>query len=71
MYRATVPYLRKSLRKLAQWAVKEKPRSVGLPKIGAGLGKLSWTGDVRPLMIEHLAPPETLFVVYETYLPEG
>lgn len=68
MYHATLPYLRRALRRLARWAVEGGIGSVGLPKIGAGLGKLSWGEQVRPLFVEHLAAPPCRFVVYEDYV---
>lgn len=67
MYHATVPYLRKALRGLRMWADANEIESVGLPKIGAGLGKLSWEDDVRPLFVEHLTAGATRFVVYEVF----
>ena len=70
MYHATLAYLRRSLRTLAKWTLKNEVRSVALPKIGAGLGKLAWEHEVRPLMIEHLSPGFTRFVVYETFRDE-
>jgi O-acetyl-ADP-ribose deacetylase (regulator of RNase III) len=67
MYHATLSYLRKALRRLARWSDDAAVRSVGLPKIGGGLGKLSWPDEVRPLVIEHLATPSCRFVVYEDF----
>lgn len=67
MYHATVTYLRKSLRSLAKWASREEIESVTLPKIGAGLGKLSWTSEVKPLMVEHLSDSNCTFIVYEDF----
>jgi len=67
MYHATMPYLRKAIRRLSRWADAAEAGSVGLPKIGAGLGKLSWAEQVKPLLIEHLEPARTPFVVYEEY----
>jgi O-acetyl-ADP-ribose deacetylase (regulator of RNase III) len=67
MYHAKLPYLRKALRRLARWADGEEIKDVGLPKIGAGLGKLSWPGEVKPLMVELLADARCLFVVYEDF----
>lgn len=67
MYHATLPYVRKALRRLAKWAEKNSIKSVALPKIAAGLGKLSWEEQIRPLLIEHLAPGSTRFVVYEVF----
>jgi O-acetyl-ADP-ribose deacetylase (regulator of RNase III) len=70
MYHATLPYLRKAIRKLAKWAEKSGIESVALPKIGAGLGKLSWEEEIKPLFIEHLASGSTRFVVYEIFRNE-
>ena len=70
MYHATLSYLRKSLRRLAIWAEKEDVQSVALPKIGAGLGKLSWDSEVRPLLMEHLSESSCRFVVYEDFRNE-
>ncbi|MBL8580567.1 MAG: macro domain-containing protein [Mesorhizobium sp.] len=70
MYHATMPYLRKAVRNLAKWADTAGIESVALPKIGAGLGKLSWDGDVRHLLEEHLEPRSTRYVVYETFRNE-
>lgn len=67
MYHATLPYLRKSLRALAAWAELNGVKSVALPKIGAGLGKLSWDKQVKPLMIEQLDTVNCAFVVYEQF----
>ena len=70
MYHATIPFLRKAVRKLAKWAREKQIDSVALPKIGAGLGKLSWETDVRPIFVAHLSEPTTHFVVFETYEPD-
>ena len=67
MYHTTVSYLRKSLRSLAKWADKNDVKSVALPKIGAGLGKLSWKTEVKPLMIEHLTESKCSFIVLEDF----
>jgi O-acetyl-ADP-ribose deacetylase (regulator of RNase III) len=67
MYHATLPFLRRSLRKLSAWARASAVESVALPKIGAGLGKLSWQDEVRPLLIESLSDHPCAFVVYEDY----
>lgn len=70
MYHATLPYLRKAVRKLAKWAEKNRIHSVALPKIGAGLGKLSWEAEVKPLFLEHLTRGATRYVVYEIFRNE-
>jgi len=70
MYHATLPYIRKAVRKLAKWADKNRINSVALPKIGAGLGKLSWEAEIKPLFIEHLSDSATRYVVYEIFRNE-
>lgn len=67
MYHATLPFLRRSLKKLSVWAAASAVESVALPKIGAGLGKLSWRDEVRPLLIESFSDHPCAFVVYEDY----
>ena len=70
MYHATITYLRKALRSLVKWADSQDIASVGLPKIAAGLGKLSWEADVKPLMHAILADARCRFVVYEFFKNE-
>ncbi|MBK8800870.1 MAG: Appr-1-p processing protein [Fibrobacteres bacterium] len=67
MYHATLPYLRKSIRKLAKWCAEESIPSVGLPKIGSGLGKLSWEAEVKPLLLETLSDHPTHFHIYQDF----
>ena len=67
MYHATMPYLRKALRALAAWAKTNEVNSIALPKIASGLGKLSWSDQVRPLLIRHLDTADCKFVVYEHF----
>lgn len=67
MYHATLSLVRKSFRRLAKWADKVRVKSIGMPKIGAGLGKLSWVDEVKPLMAEHFADSDCRFIVYETF----
>jgi len=70
MYHATSGYLNRGLRNLAKYCVKRSIKSVSLPKIGTGLGKLDWEGQVKPLMLQHLIDLTTDFVVYEDYRNE-
>lgn len=70
MYHAVLPYLNKGLRKLAAYCSKNNVESVAVPKIGAGLGKLDWKTEVKPLMIEYFQERETLFYVYEDFKHE-
>jgi O-acetyl-ADP-ribose deacetylase (regulator of RNase III) len=67
MYRASLSYLRRALRELVKWADKSQVASVALPKVGAGLGKLSWETEVRPLFVDLLGPSTCPFVVYEGF----
>ncbi len=65
MYHATVPFLRKAVRKMVKWANNNRIKSIGLPKVGAGLGKLSWENIVKPLFKEHLTESPCRFIVFE------
>ncbi len=67
MYHATLNYLNKGLRNLAKFCAKCEVESVALPKIGAGLGKLDWEMQVKPLLIRHLTESATRFVIYEDF----
>ncbi len=40
-------------------------RSIAFPKLGAGLGKLSW-GEVGPLMVKYLRQMDCEVVIYIT-----
>jgi O-acetyl-ADP-ribose deacetylase (regulator of RNase III) len=65
MYQASLSFLNRGLRKLARYCVRRQIESVSLPKIGAGLGKLDWEEEVKPLLVKHLADLETSFFIYE------
>ena len=67
MYHATVSYLNKGIRALAKYCEKHRIESVGLPKIGAGLGKLDWESQVKPILLKHLSAGATRFVVFEHF----
>jgi O-acetyl-ADP-ribose deacetylase (regulator of RNase III) len=67
MYHATRSFLNRGLRKLTRYCVKHKVESVALPKIGAGLGKLDWEDEVKPLLIKYLAELDTVFYIYEDF----
>jgi len=67
MYHATVSFLNRGLRNLVKYCSKHKVLSVALPKIGAGLGKLDWESQVKPLMIQHLSDAETQFTIIEDF----
>lgn len=70
MYHAELTYVNRGLRNLANYCIKNKIGSVAIPKIGAGLGKLDWETEVKPLMIQHLDQLTTNFVVYEDFKNE-
>jgi len=70
MYQASVSFLNRGLRKLARYCVKQRIESISLPKIGAGLGKLDWEEDVKPLLLKHLADLDTSFFIYEDFKHE-
>jgi O-acetyl-ADP-ribose deacetylase (regulator of RNase III) len=67
MYHATLSYLNRGLRNLVKYCSKHQVASVSLPKIGAGLGKLDWKTEVKPLLIQHLGNATTSFIVYEDF----
>ncbi len=70
MYQASLSFLNRGLRKLARYCVKHRIESVSLPKIGAGLGKLDWEEEVKPLLVKHLADLDTTFLIYEDFKRE-
>ena len=70
MYHAELSYLNRGLKNLANHCVKNKILSVALPKIGAGLGKLDWETEVKPLIIRHLERSATVFWIYEEFKNE-
>src|SRR6267378_312464 len=61
MYHASLPFLNRGLRKLSRYCVKHRIKSVSLPRIGAGLGKLDWDTETKPLLLKHLEDGETVF----------
>jgi len=70
MYHAVLPFLNKGLRNLAGFCKKKNIATVAVPKIGAGLGKLDWEREVKPLMIKHFEQSDTNFLVYEDFKNE-
>lgn len=70
MYHASLSFLNRGLRKLARYCVKQRIESISLPKIGAGLGKLDWEEEVKPLLLKHLEDLDTSFVIYEDFKHE-
>lgn len=70
MYHADLSYLNRGLKNLASYCIRNNIKSVSLPKIGAGLGKLGWESDVKPVIIQHLEAPATEFYVFEDFKNE-
>ncbi len=70
MYHATLSFLNKGLRNLVKWCENHNVERVSLPKIGAGLGKLDWEREVKPLLVQHYTDSSTLFTVYEEFRNE-
>lgn len=67
MYHAVLSFLNKGLKNLVTFCSKNNVGSVAVPKIGAGLGKLDWETEVKPLMSKHLEESYTLFHIYEDF----
>jgi O-acetyl-ADP-ribose deacetylase (regulator of RNase III) len=55
---------------LVKWTEAKQVQSVALPKIGSGLGQLSWDAEVKPLFLELLQAATCEFVVYEDFTHE-
>jgi O-acetyl-ADP-ribose deacetylase (regulator of RNase III) len=70
MYQASASFLNRGLRKLARYCVKNRLAGVSLPRIGAGLGKLDWEEEVKPLLTKHLEDLGTVFYIYEDFKHE-
>lgn len=70
MYHAEISYLNKGLKRLCKECGKKGIKTVSIPKIGAGLGKLDWQSEVKPLLESILADSDTLFHVYEDFKTE-
>lgn len=70
MYHATLSFLYRGLRKLARYCVKHKIKTVSLPKIGAGLGKLDWEGEVKPLLEKYFEDGDTTYFIYDDFKNE-
>ncbi|WP_028896554.1 macro domain-containing protein [Prevotella sp. HUN102] len=67
MYHAELSFLNKGLKELKKICKSKGIKTVSLPKIGAGLGKLDWDNEVKPLLESILSDSETIFNVYEDY----
>jgi O-acetyl-ADP-ribose deacetylase (regulator of RNase III) len=67
MYHASPTYLNRGIKELAKYCQHHTLASVALPKIGAGLGKLDWKQQVKPVLLAHLSESKTIFYVYEDF----
>ena len=67
MLHVELTYLNKGLKRLKKICASKGIKTVSLPKIGAGLGKLDWNNEVKPLLESILSDSETVFNVYEDY----
>lgn len=48
---------------VAQWGTRNTARSIAFPALGCGLGGLRWE-DVRPLIVEAMAPLDITVLLY-------
>jgi O-acetyl-ADP-ribose deacetylase (regulator of RNase III) len=64
---ATIFAIRKSVYRMIYLAAQNGVRSIGLPKIGAGLGALNWE-DVKTVLIEAGNTTYIKLSVFETYI---
>lgn len=67
MYHAELSYLNKGFKNLLKICNKNQIKSIALPKIGSGLGKLDWETQVKPLVKSIFENCQTEFVIYESY----
>lgn len=70
MYHAELSYLNRGLKNLANFCVKNNVASISLPKVGAGLGKLDWETEVKPLIVKHLGDIDSNVFVFEDFKNE-
>ena len=70
MYHAELSYLNKGLKRLKKLCADRDIKTVAMPKIGAGLGKLDWHSEVKPLVESILSDSQTVFNVYEDFKTE-
>ena len=65
---ATTHNVNVALRELRKIADEEGVRSLALPRVATGVGRLDWA-DVEPLIEQHFADAEYDVFVYEVYEP--
>lgn len=63
---ASVSNVRHCLKELRKLVEEEGVKSVALPKLATGVGRLDWD-DVRPLIEEHLGDLDADVIVYTEY----
>jgi len=66
-YHASLTYLNRGIKALAKYCKHHALASVALPKIGAGLGKLDWELQVKPVLLAHLSESKAIFYVDEDF----
>jgi O-acetyl-ADP-ribose deacetylase (regulator of RNase III) len=64
--RATLENVGQALRKLAKFIEDEKIKSVALPRLATGVGKLEWE-DVKPLVQRYLGNLDIPIMVYTVF----
>lgn len=64
--KATVSYVSHALRNLRELSLEEKFRSIALPRLATGVGRLPW-GDVEPFIHENFGDLGIPVVIYTTY----
>lgn len=63
---ATLKFVNHALRELRAWIDKEGVKSVALPRLATGVGKLDWN-EVKPLIEQHLGDAACATYVYVEY----
>lgn len=66
--RAKLEWIRESMTDMLRIAKEKKLSTIGLPRVGAGLGGLVWE-NVKALMEELADTTTTILVVFEEYVP--
>lgn len=66
--KATISFVSHALRNLRELAIREKFRSMALPRLATGVGRLEWA-DVEPHIHETLGDIGIPLVIYTVYRP--
>lgn len=66
--KADIEAVETAVRKMTQLATRDGIKTVGLPRIGAGLGALPWS-DVRSLLVRVGEETSVVLVVFEEFTP--